>query len=97
MSNLFEDYREIDNVRGKLDFLIELVTSAPRRVFLTQKGEVKAIIIGPQDYEDLWNIEFERDMAIADEERAQGRVYSHEEVMARAQAVFGNGTADGEH
>jgi PHD/YefM family antitoxin component YafN of YafNO toxin-antitoxin module len=80
MSNLFEDYREIDNVRDRLDFLIDLVNSAPRRVFLTEKGDVRAIIIGPEDYEDLWNIELDRDMKLADEQVARGEVYSWEEV-----------------
>lgn len=79
MSNLFEDYREIDNVRDKLDFLIELVNSAPRRVFLTKLGEVQAILIGPKDYEDLWQIELERDMKLADEDES----IPHEEVMRK--------------
>lgn len=87
MSNIFEDYREIDNVRSKLDFLIELVASAPRRVFLTEHGEVRAIIIGPKDYEDLWQIEFDRDMKETDEEVARGEVYSHEEMMQHMQEL----------
>ena len=82
MSNLYEDYREIDNVRDKMDFVIELVRSAPRRVFLTKDGQVQAIVIGPEDYEDLWNIELDRDMALAREESARGETYTHEEVMA---------------
>jgi hypothetical protein len=44
MSHQFEDYREISNVRDKLDFIIELVRSAPRRVFLTERGETKAVV-----------------------------------------------------
>lgn len=68
MSNLFEDYREISNVSDKLDFVIELVRTAPRRVFLTERGEVKAIVLSPQDYEDLWKIELDRDMKLCDEE-----------------------------
>lgn len=83
MSNLFEDYYEIDDMRDKLDAIIELVHSAPRRVFLTKQGKVKAIVIGPEDYEDLWNIELDRDMALAREESARGEVYTHEEVMAQ--------------
>lgn len=87
MSHIFEDYREIDNVRDKLDSLIELVISAPRRVFLTEYGEVRAIIIGPKDYEDLWQIELDRDMKEADEQVGRGEVYSHEEVMEHMQEL----------
>jgi len=81
MSNLYEDYREIDNVRNKLDAIIDLVQSEPRRVFLTKQGKVQAIVIGPADYEDLWNIEFERDMKVGDEEEARGDVVPHAEVF----------------
>lgn len=83
MSNLFEDYREIDNVRDKLDFILELVHSAPRRVFLTEQGKVQAVVLSPRDYEDLWNIELDRDMKLCDEERD---VISHEEFMKRMEA-----------
>jgi hypothetical protein len=83
MSNLFEDYREISNVRDKLDFLVELVQSAPRRVFLTRQGQVQAILIGPGDYTDLWNLEFDRDMAVGDEEEARGELVSNAEVFRR--------------
>lgn len=78
MSNLFEDYREIKNVRDKLDFVLELVSSAPRRVFLTEQGKVKAVVLSPADYEDLWNIELDRDMKLCDEDPD---VISHEEFM----------------
>ena len=81
MSNLFEDYREIDNVRDKLDLLIALVQSQPSRVFLTENGKVQAILIGPRDYEDLWNIELERDLKVGDEEEARGEVVAHAEVL----------------
>ena len=64
MSNLLEDYREISNVREKLDLVVDLVNSASRRVFLTQRGEVKAIVISPKDYEELWKMELDRDMAV---------------------------------
>jgi PHD/YefM family antitoxin component YafN of YafNO toxin-antitoxin module len=81
MSNLFEDYREIANVRDKLDLLIELVHTAPRRVFITQQGEVQAVILSPRDYTDLWQLEFDRDMARGDEEVARGEVFTTEEVL----------------
>lgn len=83
MTNLFEDYREIDNVRDKLDLLIELVQTAPRRVFLTKTGEVQAVVLSRRDYEDLWQLEFDRDMAIGDEESARGELIPHAEVMRR--------------
>ena len=79
MTNLFEDYREIKNVRDKLDFVLELVNSAPRRVFLTEQGKVKAVVLSPADYEDLWNIELDRDMKLCDEDPV---TYSNEEVIA---------------
>lgn len=78
MSHLLEDYREIKNVRDKLDLIIELVRSAPRRVFLTERGEVKAVVLSPKDYEDLWNIELDRDMKLCDEDRD---VMPHEEFI----------------
>ncbi|MFL6245336.1 MAG: hypothetical protein ACJ74H_04875 [Thermoanaerobaculia bacterium] len=78
MSNLFEDYREIKNVRDKLDFILELVQTAPRRVFLTEQGKVRAVVLSPADYEDLWNIELDRDMKLCDEDRD---VITHEEFM----------------
>ena len=81
MSHLFEDYREVQNVRDKLDFLLELVQSAPRRVFLTKLGEVQAVILSPGDYKDLWQLEFDRDMRIGNEEEARGEAISHEEFM----------------
>ena len=81
MSNLFEDYREISNVRDKLDMLVELVSSAPRRVFLTKTGEVKAVVMSADDYKDLWNLEFERAMKIGDEEEELGHVFPNAEVM----------------
>jgi PHD/YefM family antitoxin component YafN of YafNO toxin-antitoxin module len=78
MSHLFEDYREIKNVRDKLDFILELVQTAPRRVFLTEEGKVRAVVLSPKDYEDLWNIELDRDMKLCDEEPD---VITHEEFM----------------
>jgi hypothetical protein len=87
MSNLFEDYREIKNVRDKVDLLIELVSSAPRRVFLTELGEVKAVVIGVDDYEDLWKIELERDMKLTDEDV----VHSNEDVIRRMNAFIATG------
>ena len=82
MANLIEDYREIDNIRETLDSLVESVTTAPRRVFLTRKGEVLAVIIGPKDYEDLWNIELDRDIKVSNEDVANGEVlYTHEEFL----------------
>lgn len=81
MSHTFEEYREVDNVREKLDFVIDLVNSLPRRVFLTKKGEVLAVVIGAKDYEDLWQTEFDRDMKLADEEAARGELIPHEQVM----------------
>jgi len=78
MSHLFEDYREISNVRDKLDFIIELARSAPRRVFLTEQGEVKAVVLGPRDYEDLWRLDIEHEMKLCDEE---SETITHEEFM----------------
>ena len=78
MSHQFEDYREISNVRDKLDFIIELVRSAPRRVFLTERGEVKAVVLGPKDYEDLWRLDIENEMKLCDEEP---ETITHEEFM----------------
>jgi PHD/YefM family antitoxin component YafN of YafNO toxin-antitoxin module len=78
MSHQFEDYREISNVRDKLDFIIELVRSAPRRVFLTQQGEVKAVVLSARDYEDLWRLDIERELKLCAEET---ETYSTEEVM----------------
>lgn len=80
MSHQFEDYREIVNVRDKLDFIIELVRSAPRRVFLTERGEVKAVVLGPKDYEDLWKLDIDREMKLCDEE---SELIPHEEFMKR--------------
>jgi PHD/YefM family antitoxin component YafN of YafNO toxin-antitoxin module len=81
MTHIFEDYREIDNVRDKLDFLIELVNEAPRRVFLTQQGEVQAVVLSRSDYKSLWRLELEHLMALGDEEEARGEIFSTEEVM----------------
>ena len=78
MSHQFEDYREISNVRDKLDVLIELVRSAPRRVFLTERGEVKAVVLGPKDYEDLWKLDINREMKLCDEEP---ELITHDEFM----------------
>ena len=80
MSHQFEDYREITNVRDKLDFLIELVRSAPRRVFLTEQGEVKAVVLSAKDYEDLWRLDIEREMKLCDEET---ETYSTESLRFR--------------
>ncbi len=80
MSHLFEDYREISNVRDKLDFIIELVRSAPRRVFLTERGEVKAVVLGPKDYEELWKLDIENEMKLCDEEP---ELITNEEFMKR--------------
>jgi PHD/YefM family antitoxin component YafN of YafNO toxin-antitoxin module len=81
MTHIFEDYREIDNVRDKLDFVIELVKEAPRRVFLTQQGEVQAVVLSRSDYKGLWQLEFEHLMALSDEEVARGEVFTTEEVI----------------
>lgn len=80
MSHQFEDYREISNVRDKLDVIIELVRSAPRRVFLTERGEVKAVVLGPKDYEDLWKLDIDREMKLCDEEP---ELITHDEFMKR--------------
>lgn len=81
MSHLFEDYREINNVRDKLDLLIELVQSAPRRVFLTERGKVQAVVLSARDYEYLWRLELDRIIAEGDEEENNGEIIPHEEVM----------------
>ena len=85
MSNLFEDYREISNVSDKLALVIELVQSPPRRVFLTEQGEVKAIVLSPRDYEDLWKIELDRDMKLCDEEP---ETFPHEEFIRRTDEMI---------
>ena len=79
MSHRFEDYREIKNARDKLDLILELVGTAPRRVFLTEQGEVKAVVLSPKDYEHLWNLEIDSDMKLRD----RTDVISHEEFMKR--------------
>ena len=84
MSHQFEDYREISNVRDKLDFIIELVRSAPRRVFLTERGETKAVVLSARDYEDLWRLDIEQEMKLCDEET---ETYSTEEVIAHLKKV----------
>jgi PHD/YefM family antitoxin component YafN of YafNO toxin-antitoxin module len=81
MTHIFEDYREIDNVRDKLDFVIELVNEAPRRVFLTKEGQVQAVVLSAHDYKGLWQLEFEHLMALSDEEVARGEVFTTEEVI----------------
>ena len=78
MSHQFEDYREISNVRDKLDFLIELVRTAPRRVFLTEQGETKAVVLSAKDYEDLWRLDIDQEMKLCDQE---SETISHEEFM----------------
>lgn len=84
MSHQFEDYREISNVRDKLDFIIELVRSAPRRVFLTERGEVKAVVLGTKDYEDLWRLDIDQELKLCAEET---ETYSTEEVIAHLKKV----------
>jgi PHD/YefM family antitoxin component YafN of YafNO toxin-antitoxin module len=91
MSNLLEDYREISNVREKLDLVVDLVNSASRRVFLTQRGEVKAIVLSPRDYEELWKMELYRDMAVARDERERGMIYSHDEVVQMMEELIASG------
>ncbi len=81
MTHIFEDYREINNVRDKLDFVIELVNEAPRRVFLTQEGKVQAVVLSAADYKSLWQLEFEHLMALSNEEVARGEVFTTEEVI----------------
>lgn len=78
MSHQFEDYREISNVRDKLDHIIELVRSAPRRVFLTEQGEVKAVVLSAKDYEDLWRLDIEQELKLCAEEP---ETITHEEFM----------------
>ena len=91
MSNLLEDYREISNVREKLDLVVDLVNSASRRVFLTQRGEVKAVVLSPKDYEELWKLELDRDMAVARDERERGMIYSHDEVVRMMEELIASG------
>ncbi len=88
MTHIFEDYREIDNVRDKLDFVIELVNEAPRRVFLTREGQVQAVVLSAHDYKGLWHLEFEHLMALGDEEEAQGELFTTEEVMREAKEII---------
>jgi PHD/YefM family antitoxin component YafN of YafNO toxin-antitoxin module len=78
MSHQFEDYREITNVRDKLDLIIELVRSAPRRVFLTEQDEVKAVVLSARDYEDLWRLDIEQELKLCAEEP---ETLTHEEFM----------------
>ena len=88
MTHIFEDYREIDNVRDKLDFVIDLVNEAPRRVFLTQEGKVQAVVLSAHDYKGLWQLEFEHLMALGDEEEARGELFTTEEVMREAKEII---------
>ncbi len=88
MNNVFEDYREIRNVRNKLDLILELVQTAPRRVFLTERGQVQAVVLSARDYEDLWQLEFERDMKQADEESAAGQLIPHAQAMREVQELI---------
>lgn len=84
MSSLFEDYREIDNVRNKLDLLLELVETGPRRVFITERGKVQAVVMSASDYEDLWNLELDRDMKLCDLE--PGDTLTTEEFIQEVEA-----------
>jgi PHD/YefM family antitoxin component YafN of YafNO toxin-antitoxin module len=85
MYNLFEDYREIRNVRDNVDLILELVQTAPRRVFLTEQGKVQAVVLSARDYELLWRLELEHDMKIADEESAAGQRISFHDFRRELQ------------
>ena len=85
MAHIFEDYREINNVRDKLDFVIELVNEAPRRVFLTQEGEVQAVVLSRSDYDELWELELQHGGA---DEEARGEFLTTEEVMRHAKEII---------
>lgn len=80
MSHLFEDYREVENVRNRFDLLLELIDDPRRRVFLTRRGEVVGVLLNPKDYEELWELEFDQDMKLCDLER---ELIPHEEIMRR--------------
>ncbi len=57
-------------------------------MFLTKQGEVQAILIGPKDYEDLWQIEFDRDMKLADEDVARGNLIPYEDVRREVRELI---------
>lgn len=78
------DVRPVTEFRAKTSAVIDQMHSTKRPVVLTQHGRSAAVLLDVAVYEGLLDeIELLRDLRVAEDQIAAGKVISHAEVVRR--------------
>lgn len=83
------DVRPVTEFRANTSAVIEQMHSTKRPVVLTQHGRSTAVLLDVGVYEGLLDeIEFLRDLRVAEEQIAAGQVIPHAEVVRRMREKY---------
>jgi len=87
---LEEDIRPITYLKTRAADLLRQVNETHRPVILTQNGEPKAVLQGPQSYESMRNaLGLMKLISQGEEDIRKGRVRSQEQVFAGIEQAIG--------
>ena len=83
------DIRPVTEFRANTSAVIEQMRASKRPVILTQHGRSTAVLLDVGVYEGMIDeLEFMRDLRVAEAQIAAGKVIPHEEVVRRMREKY---------
>lgn len=83
------DVRPVTEFRANTSAFLEQVQTTKRPVVLTQHGRSAAVLLDVRVYEDLLDeVALLRDVQVAEEQVAQGKIVAHSVAARRLKARF---------
>lgn len=81
--NIFKDIIPLSDFRSASKEFIEKLRSLRQPIVLTQNGKSAAVLLAPQDYEQLqYEKELYRAIALGERDVEEGRVIQHDDLFA---------------
>lgn len=81
---LDEDITPLSEFRANATALIQKIRETKRPLIITQRGKSSAVILDVSEYEALLSkLELLQEIAIAEKQISEGKVYEHEEAKER--------------
>jgi len=82
--NIKEDIRPISFVKSHAAEILNQVNETHRPIYVTQNGEVKAVLLDPESFENMKNaIGILKLLSLGENDIINKRYRSHDEVMSR--------------
>ncbi|MCK6619090.1 MAG: type II toxin-antitoxin system Phd/YefM family antitoxin [Calditrichaceae bacterium] len=79
-----EDIKPLSEFRANATALIRRISQTKRPLIITQKGKSAAVILDVAQYEALLDkLELLQDLAAAEKQISEGRIYDHEEAKKK--------------